>query len=355
MPADFLDRPTTVRPGEEIDAARLEIYLKEHLSALAGPVAVEQFPSGYSNLTYLIRAGDRELVLRRPPFNAKIKTAHDMGREFKVLSRLIAVYPKVPRPLVYCEDESVIGAPFYVMERVSGVILRATLPPGRELSPETMRRVATSLIDNLAELHSADYNAAGLSDLGNPPGYVERQVSGWIKRYQNARTDNIPEMDRAAAWLAEHRPPESGAALIHNDYKYDNLVLDPSDLGNIIAVLDWEMATVGDPFMDLGTTLGYWVESDDPDELAAMSGPTRLPGNLTRRQLVERYAEKSGRDIRDPLFYYVYGLFKVGVIVQQIYFRYRQGHTRDERFASLIHAVHACARQAGRAIDTGYL
>ncbi|MBI3359898.1 MAG: phosphotransferase family protein [Chloroflexi bacterium] len=355
MPTDFTDRPTSVRPGEEIDAGRLETYLKGHIPGLTGPVAVEQFPSGYSNLTYLIRAGDRELVLRRPPFNAKIKTAHDMGREYKVLSHLIRVYAKVPRPLAYCEDESVIGAPFYVMERVKGVILRATPPPHLKLSPEIMRRIATSFVDNLAELHASDYTAAGLGDLGNPQGYIERQISGWTKRYQNSRTDDISEMDRIAEWMARHQPPESGAALIHNDYKYDNLVLEPSDLGRIVAVLDWEMATVGDPFMDLGTTLGYWTEPDDPDELAALVGLTRLPGNLTRRQLVDRYAEKSGRDIPDPLFYYVYGLFKIGVIVQQIYFRFRQGHTRDERFAFLIHVVHACARQACLAIDRGHL
>jgi aminoglycoside phosphotransferase (APT) family kinase protein len=356
MNTNWIDRPRAVRPGEELDPDRLEAYLKEHIPNFTGPIAVEQFPSGYSNLTYLLRAGDQELVLRRPPFGANIKTAHDMGREYRILSHLINVYPKVPRPLAYCDDASVLGAPFYVMERVTGVILRAMPPKGLDLSPELMRRLSEAFIDNLVELHAVDYQAAGLGAVGRPEGYVARQVKGWTERYKNARTDDLPEVEQAAAWLAENRPPEAGAALIHNDYKYDNLVLDPEDLSGILAVLDWEMATIGDPLMDLGTTLGYWIDPDDPDELQTLQfGLTTRPGNLNRQQLVERYAQKSGRDVSHVLFYYVYALFKIAVIVQQIYQRYKLGFTQDERFANLIVFVQVLGKTAARAIEKGHI
>lgn len=355
MNVDWMDRPQAVRSGEELDCQKLETYLAAHIPDFSPPLVVEQFPSGYSNLTYLLRAGDRELVLRRPPFGANIKTAHDMGREYRILSHLAPVYSKVPRPLVYCQDESVLGAPFYVMERVKGIILRTRPPDGLQLTPALMRRLSEATIDNLAELHAIDYHAAGLGELGRPEGYVARQVKGWTERYRNARTDDIPQIEHVAQWLAAHMPFETGAAaLIHNDYKYDNLVLDLNDPARIIAVLDWEMATIGDPLMDLGTTLGYWVDPDDPDELqAAKFCLTTLPGNLSRQQLAERYAEKSGRDLSHLLFYYVYALFKIAVIVQQIYRRYKQGFSQDERFAGLIQMVHVLGQTALRAIQTG--
>jgi aminoglycoside phosphotransferase (APT) family kinase protein len=296
--------------------------------------------------------GERDLVLRRPPFGAKIKTAHDMGREHRILSHLIRVYSRVPRPLAFCEDESVLGAPFYVMERVSGVILRDAAAPGLGLSSTLMQRVSESFIDNLVDLHGINYRAAGLGDLGKPEGYVTRQVEGWSKRYQNACTDDIPEMARLARWLIEHGPADSGSCLIHNDYKYDNLVLDPQDLSRIKACLDWEMATIGDPLMDLGSTLGYWVDPDDPEEWQRHSfGVTTLPGNLNREQLLQRYASLSGREIHQPVFYHVYGLFKIAVIVQQIYARYRQGLTRDARFGRLIDVVRAASQTACRALE----
>ena len=296
----------------------------------------------------------RELVLRRPPFGARIKSAHDMGREFRILSALQGVYDRIPKPLVYCEDESVLGAPFYVMERVSGVILRAAPPPGLNLTPDVMRRLSESFIDNLVAIHAVDCAAAGLADLGRPEGYVTRQVEGWTKRSQAARTDDIAAMDQLATWLLQHRPGETGACLIHNDYKYDNLVLDPTDLANILATLDWEMSTLGDPLMDLGSTLGYWVDADDPPEWRQQAfGVTTLPGNLNREQLVERYTARSGRAVASPVFYYAYGLFKIAVIVQQIYARYRQGLTKDERFARLIEMVRAASGMAMRSIQLG--
>ena len=382
--SDFLDQATKIRQGEELDVGRLEPYLLEHLPKAAGRrffrreagmLEVLQFPRGFSNLTYLLKLGDQELVLRRPPFGANIKTAHDMGREYRILSALKPVYPKVPRPLLYCPDDSVIGAPFYVMERLHGVILRNQPPvkglqapgdagtqvkglqaPGdagtqENLTPELMRGLSHALVDALVELHTLDYRKAGLADLGKPEGYVERQVSGWSQRYQNARTDDIPGMERAMEWLAAHLPAESGAALIHNDFKYDNLMLAPDDLTRVIAVLDWEMATLGDPLMDLGTTLGYWAEAGDPPGLKSF-GLTHLPGNLTRAGLVQLYAEKTGRDVSGIVFYYVFGLFKVGVIMQQIYARYVKGLTQDQRFGMLIHLIREIGQMIERAIQT---
>jgi aminoglycoside phosphotransferase (APT) family kinase protein len=244
-----------VRAGEEIDGDRLQRFLADTLGLPDAP-AVRQFPSGYSNLTYLVTAGETELVLRRPPVGSKVKTAHDMGREFRVLSRLYPVYGRVPRPLASCDDPAVLGFPFYVMERVRGVILRARVPSGLEFGSETARGLSHALIENLATIHGLDLVESGLGELGRAMGYVERQVRGWAERYAGSRTDDLPELERAFALLTERLPPERGAALVHNDYKHDNLVLDPGDLTRIRAVLDWEMATVGDPLLDLGTTLG---------------------------------------------------------------------------------------------------
>lgn len=330
------DAPAPTRPGEDLDRARLEPYLQASLG-LSGELEVEQFPRGFSNLTYLIRLGHTEMVLRRPPFGATVKTAHDMGREYRILSALKPVYPKVPRPLLYCQDETILGAPFYVMERLHGVILRNK--PSQELTPERMRGLSEALLDALVELHQFDYRAAGLSDLGRPEGYVERQVSGWAKRYEAARTDEVSGMERAVRWLAEHQPRSYGAALIHNDFKYDNLMLEPHQPTRVVAVLDWEMATLGDPLMDLGTTLGYWAQADSPPGLRGF-GLTHLPGNLTRAGLAQRYAEKTGADLSHIVFYYVFGLFKVGVIMQQIYARFKAGKTQDARFGALIGLIH---------------
>jgi aminoglycoside phosphotransferase (APT) family kinase protein len=342
-----------VRRGEELPIEPLVDYLSSHLPELSGPVVVEQFPAGFSNLTYLLRFADRELVLRRPPIGAKIKTAHDMGREYRILSHLYPVYKKVPRPLLFCEDESVLGAPFYVMERVKGIILRAKPPAEMDLSPDVMRVLSETFIENLAEIHEIDYEAAGLGELGSPKGYVKRQVEGWTKRYYNARTDDVPSIERLADWLQQNLPADSEkAALIHNDYKYDNIVLAPDDLGRVVAVLDWEMATIGDPLMDFGTSLGYWVDAQDPEEWQRYGfGLTARAGSLTRNELLEHYSRRTGRVINEPVFYFAYGLLKIAVIVQQIYFRYQKGLTRDPRFAQLGGLVRACGELAQRAIE----
>ena len=347
--------PGPPRPGEELDAPRLGPYLSRTLG-LTGPLEVRQFPGGHSNLTYLITVGGRELVLRRPPFGSTVKAAHDMTREFRVLSALAPVFPPAPRAVALCEDESVLGARFYLMERVRGMILRRRLPEGVALPPDTVSRLCGSLVETLAALHGLDYAAAGLSTFGNAEGYVPRQVEGWTRRYRDAATDTVEEMDVVAAWLAAHLPRSQGASLIHNDYKHDNIVVDPAAPDRIVAVLDWEMATIGDPLMDLGTTLAYWVEEGDGDELKAVAfGPTRLPGSDTRRRLAERYVERSGRAVHDLDFYYCFGLFKTAVIVQQIYYRFRKGLTRDPRFAPLGAAVKVLARQAERYLGRGEL
>ena len=350
-----VDTAKPVRSGEELDLGRLEPYLRECLPSWNGPITLAQFPGGHSNLTYLLQLGDRQVVLRRPPFGSKVKTAHDMGREHRILSRLPVVYAKAPRALLYCEDLAVIGAPFYLMDRVEGVVLRGPRPKGVVLDEITMRLLSERTIDGLAELHAVDYAAAGLGDLGHPDGYVARQVTGWSERYVKSRTDDISEMERVARWLADHQPGRApAAALIHNDFKYDNLVLDPADLTKIRAVLDWEMATVGDPLMDLGTTLGYWIDPDDSEPMRLLPfGPASLPGNLKRLEVVERYAKTTGREVGDMLFYYAYATFKVAVIAQQIYFRYKQGLTHDERFAAMISGVQILASQAARAIELG--
>ena len=334
-----LDAPKPVRQGEEIDAKKLSAWLSQEVEA------IEQFPRGHSNLTYLVRVAGKELVLRRPPFGSKVKGAHDMVREARILEKLQPVYPKAPKVISICEDPSPIGAPFYLMERIRGCVLRGADPQGLDMRPLSER-----FVDALVELHSVDYERAGLA--GKPEGYVRRQVEGWTKRWVDARTDDVPDVDRAAAWLAERIPPERGAAFIHNDYKYDNLVLDGE--ARIAGVLDWEMSTVGDPLMDLGTALGYWIEEGDAEPLKAFSfGPTFAQGSFTRKELVAAYARKSGRDVSGMLFYVVFALFKTAVVLQQIYKRYKEGLTKDERFAAMIIGVQLLSAQAAHSIESG--
>jgi aminoglycoside phosphotransferase (APT) family kinase protein len=340
-----------VRPGEELDVEHLSKFIASHLFIPVDNIAVEQFPSGSSNLTYLVHAGDDEFVLRRPPFGNTVKTAHDMKREFSVLSKLSAVYPPAPKPLFFCDDESVIGSEFYLMERRKGMIIRGRAPVELETSPELQRTVCESFIRNLAHLHALDYNAAGLADLGKPVGYNRRQVEGWTKRYFAAKTDELPELESAIIWLNNNVPTESCASLIHNDYKFDNIMLDPDNLTRITAVLDWEMVTIGDPLMDLGTTLGYWMSAEVGEEMLSMPfNPRILMENISRHELAQMYAEASSRDTSNILFYYVFGTFKIAAICQQIYARYVKGFTRDARFVSFDKFVGALGQIAANAI-----
>jgi aminoglycoside phosphotransferase (APT) family kinase protein len=342
-----------VRLGEELDLTRLEPFLRRHFPDEGVAIPVRQFPSGHSNLTYLVSLGEREFVLRRPPFGSKVKTAHDMGREFRVLSKLHDVYAPAPKVLLYCDDEAVLGAPFYLMEPIAGIIIRRTAPAGVDFSPAVAKRLSESFIDNLARLHGLDYAAAGLSDLGKPQGYLERQVRGWTERYHGAKTHEFAGIEKIFSWMQKNMPAQSDAALIHNDYKYDNIVLDASDITKIAGVLDWEMCTIGDPLSDLGGALAYWVERGDPEDLRAIHwAPTDAPGTLTRAELAQRYAEKTGRDVSHISFYLAFAYFKIAVIVQQIYYRYQQGLTKDERFATLPVVVEALLRAALRTVES---
>jgi aminoglycoside phosphotransferase (APT) family kinase protein len=346
------DAPREVRAGEELDVGKLEPWLARELGT-TGPLRVTQFPGGHSNLTYLVTAGDRELVLRRPPFGSKVKSAHDMGREHTVLSGLAPVFAKAPRPLAFCPDDSVLGAPFYIMERRRGVILRKDAPAGIPFTDADARRVCERLVDALVELHAVDYRAAGLGELGKPVGYIERQVKGWTERYHGSRTDDLPVVLEVAAWLEANRPTDGAPALIHNDFKFDNVIFD-AELERITGILDWEMTTVGDPLMDLGTALSYWVESTDSQPAIMMRfGLTHLPGMMTRREVAARYAAGSGRDVGNIVFYYAFGLFKTAVVAQQIYYRYAKGLTTDPRFAALVHGIRILCEQARDAIGRG--
>ncbi|MGC8578954.1 MAG: phosphotransferase family protein [bacterium] len=350
---NFIDKPRKIREGEELNISTVERFLKDSIPGLEGNLVVEQFPSGYSNLTYLIKVGDRELVLRRPPFGTKAKTAHDMKREYRILNALHPVFRYCPKPLVYSEDPSIIGCPFYVMERIKGIILRRDLPEGLVLKPDQVRQLCENMLDVHLELHSIDYKKIGLADFGKPEGYVRRQVDGWTERYRNARTDDVPDFEEVIKWLHDNMPEETKKpCIIHNDYKFDNIVLAPDNPLKIIGVLDWEMATIGDPLMDLGSSLAYWIQADDPPEFQAIRMmPTNIPGAMTRQELVNRYAEKSGMKIDNFDFYYCFGLFRLAGIAQQIYYRYYHKQTKDERFALLIFAVKALEEAALRVIN----
>ncbi len=351
--SDLLDLPAPIRPGEELDLARLEPYLRRQFPNEAGELLVRQFPSGHSNLTYSLSLGARELVLRRPPFGSKVKSAHDMSREFRVLSKLHSAYVPAPEVLHYCDDESVIGAPFYLMNPIHGVIVRRQVPPSLDLSAEKARRLSESFVDNLIRLHRVDYAAVGLSDLGKPEGYLERQVRGWTERYYGSKTHDYPEVEKITAWMQQHMPSKSGVSLIHNDYKYDNVVLDSNDITKIVGVLDWEMCTIGDPLTDLGTTLAYWIDAADSEELQKNRwGPTNGPGSLTRAEIVHAYAQKTGADSSQIAFYLAFARFKLAVIVQQIYYRYHQGLTKDERFASMPDTIQMLLRASWHGAQT---
>lgn len=347
----YQDRARATREGEELPLEPLRAYLAELLGG-AEELAIEQFPGGHSNLTYLLRYGKRELVLRRPPFGSKVKRAHDMGREFRFLSKLGPAKPWAPTPLGFCDDPAVIGAEFYLLERLRGVILRRGVPAGLTVDEPMARRLSETLLDVLIELHDVDYEAIGLGDLGRPNGFVERQVRGWTRRYDDARTEDIPEMPSVAKWLAANLPKSQTATIIHNDYKFDNVMYDSERFERIIGVLDWEMTTLGDPLIDLGTSLCYWVEKADGPALQNLSfAPTMLPGMATRSELAERYASITGRDLSDIVFYYSFGLFKTAVVLQQIYYRYHQGLTKDPRFAALNLGVRLLAEKAAEHIE----
>jgi aminoglycoside phosphotransferase (APT) family kinase protein len=350
-----LSETVDVRKGEDFDTGAVERYLREHIEDLPdGELEVSQFPSGASNLTYLLKIDGWQGVLRRPPLGPVPPKAHDMGRESGILSRLGAVYPLAPKPYFFCEDESVIGAPFYVMERRTGVVLDETFPDGIQPDEEMCRGISLTVVDTLVRLHAVDVEGAGLADLGKPEGFLERQTEAWISRYDKAKTEEIREVEPLTNWLLRDVPRSPPPTVIHNDYKLNNLVLNPEDLTEVRAVLDWEMATVGDPLFDLAVSLTYWIEPDDPDELkAVMPTVTVTPGFMTRRKLIDRYETRSGRDLSDMHWYVVFGYFKLAAILQQIFARWKNGQTEDERFADFGERVRTLILHAENLTRTG--
>lgn len=322
----------------------LNNYILAHSLPIQTIENISRFPGGYSNLTYCLSTKEKEYVLRTPPHGANIKSAHDMGREFKVLSLLKPHFAQVPAPIEFCEDVSILGAPFYIMEKLEGIILRAYNAPKMQLPTSTFTSLSEQLIDTLVALHSIDISASHLDQLGKPAGYVQRQVEGWIKRYYAAETDTIESLNQVAKWLQSFRPIEQAPSFLHNDFKYDNVIFS-NDFTNIIGVLDWEMSTVGDPLMDLGAMMAYWFEAGEGDVFKQYN-LSWLPGNYTRQELLDRYATKSGRNLSDMHFYYVFGLFKNAVIAQQIYHRFKQGHSEDPRFGSLLPMIQLLGEKA---------
>lgn len=350
MSEGVLDAPGAVRAEDDFDVAAVDAFLKAQAD-LTGTPQLRQFPGGASNLTYALSYPERELILRRPPGGHLPKSGHDMKREFTVQSKLADAFPYVPKMVAYCDDKSLIGSDFYVMEKVSGIILRKNLPAGLSFSADAAKALSTAWIERLVDLHAVDARAAGLGDLGKSEGYVERQIEGWSRRYVAARTRNVPSFKKVIAWLEANRPADVANCIIHNDWRLDNVVLSADDPGEIIAVLDWEMATLGDPLMDLGATLAYWIEPGEKGlaERFRMQ-PSNLPGMLSRAELVELYSERSGLAIDDFRFYEVYGYFRLAGIIQQIYKRYHDGETTNPRFKNFWIATWYLHRQAKRAM-----
>lgn len=342
-----------VREGEELNQGKLKAFMLQHslITQENSELTVKQFTNGYSNLTYLLQIESKAYVLRRPPFSAP-KRGHDMGREFKVLQHLNPVYDKSPKVHVFSEDPKIIGAPFYIMEKVDGEILTAKSALDRQVSPEEFKTISDTWVAAFVEFHNIDYKAAGLSELGRPEGYVERQVHNWGKQYLAAATDEVPAAQKVMTWMSENQPRKYDHTLIHNDFKYDNVVFKDERWKTISAILDWEMCTLGDPMMDLGTSLGYWTTAGDPEFMKqGLPSSTIMKGNPSRTEIVQHYALKSGRNIDNLTFYYVYGLFKIAVIAQQIYYRYKHGHTSDPKFANLNKASALCCNTAWQAIQ----
>jgi|TARA_B110000483_G_scaffold227784_1_gene289903 aminoglycoside phosphotransferase (APT) family kinase protein len=343
-----------VRKGEELPAVKLKQFLQENhlIGSIESELFVKQFTHGYSNLTYLLSIENKEYVLRKPPIGA-IKRGHDMSREFKVQSAVKKEFSKVPKMFAYTDDAAVLGSEFYIMEKVEGIILNFKEAKKRAIPANDYKTIANAWLDTFTELHQLDYDAIGLTNLGKPEGYVERQVTNWGKQYLKAATKDVPSAEKVMQWMQENQPKNYQHCLIHNDYKYDNVVFKDNSWKEITAVLDWEMATLGDPLMDLGTSLGYWTLASDHDFVKqGIPSPTIFEGNPMRSEIVASYAKKSGRDIHNMVFYYVFGLFKIAVIAQQIYYRYSKGLTSDPRFANLDKAAELCCNLALKSIKT---
>jgi aminoglycoside phosphotransferase (APT) family kinase protein len=342
-----------VRSGEQLEWPRLIAWLRDRLPAcgirgldLSKEPEIAQFPGGHSNLTYLIRFGDADIVVRRPPFGPVPPTAHDMAREYRCLAAMHGVFPLAPQPYLLCEDPSVIGSVFYAMERRRGLVVRAEEPPALA-NPASRRRLSGAMIDTLADLHAIDVSHGPLSTLGKPAGFVDRQVRGWSERWIRSQTTTLAEMDALAAWLREHLPPDPNPpSVVHGDWKLDNVMIDPHDVGRLVAVFDWEMSALGDPLVDVGIVLAYWSPTAPPSQRDALTTVIDRPGYFSRQEIVDRYAARSRRDVSRIRFYEIFALFKIAVVIQQIYYRYVQGQTTDARFATFGARVEFLAQHA---------
>lgn len=337
-----------VRPDERFDEARLQRYLRGKLPVAEQAMSVRQFAGGKANLTYLLEFGELvEYVLRRPPLGTYAPSAHDMGREDRVLSVLPDAFPFAPRVYHYCEDEAVIGAPFIIMQRCHGIVIRDAMPAQYAANPQAPQLLSRALVDTLAAFHAVDYDALGLSQLGRPDGFIKRQVEGWWRRWNAAAPDENPHVNKIYRWLAENLPESSYHSLVHNDYKLDNTMFDADDPSQVVAILDWDMCTLGDPLSDVGALLTYWTQPGDSEAVRAIGAmPAGNYAFYTREQIMQRYAEMSGRDLSSIQFYHVLGVFRLLVILQQIYIRYLRGFTQDQRFAALGDAVNGLVEWA---------
>ena len=330
------DRPGEIRSDERFDEEALAGYLRTHVPELEGDMVVEQFHGGSANLTYAVTIGATECVLRRPPLGPVAPRSHDMRREFRGLDALAPLYPHSPRPIHLCEDESVIGAVFFLMERRNGVVIRNEWPESLPDDERLRRRISESMIDALADLHCVDTSRPEVAGLGKPKGFLERQITGWAGRWERAKTRELTEMDALRDWLSSNMPESKQVSVLHNDYKLDNTIYDLEDPGRLVGVFDWDMVTLGDPLVDLGTLLGYWSQASDTGPRGATGTPvSKCPGFLTRAELTDRYQARTGFDVSHLAFYEIFALFKTAVVVEQIYVRWVKGQTKDSRFEAL--------------------
>lgn len=326
-----------IRHGEELDLKKIEAFLRDNIDGLSElPLTIEQFSAGKSNLTYQLRLGEWEAVLRRPPLGPVPPKAHDMKREFTILQEIHPFFSPAPKPIAF-SDERIIGAPFFIMERKKGVVLDTRFPDGVTPTKEICLQISENMVDSLVQLHQIDYKATRLTEMTKPDGFLERQVHGWLKRYEKAKTEEISGVDQLKSWLTDHIPQSQEPAIIHYDFKLNNSMFN-EDFTKMVGLFDWEMTTVGDPLADLGVALSYWNEPEDPDLLKRGLGDpplTAMDGFMTRQEFIEAYARKSGRDVTNIHFYLTFSYFKLAVICQQIYYRWKKGQTADERFAGL--------------------
>ncbi len=345
-----------VRQGEELDVQAIDAVLKANIDGLKGIPAVRQYSSGASNLTYALNYENRSLVLRRPPFGTRPKSGHDMHREYRITSTLKPVFPSVPNTLYYTDDESIIGAEFYVMDRVDGHMI-VKIPDEWNWDFSRTRQLCENFFQKLVDLHQVDYAAIGLSDFGKPEGYVDRQIGGWNRRFEKAWTDDVDKFEDVRQWLEDNKPKtETGAAIVHGDFRIDNCILNLDDPTQIDAILDWEICALGDPLMDLGNTLSYWIQADDPEMMQHLvRQPSNATGMMTRQEILDFYAAKTGADVSNFQFYYIYGIWRLAVIIQQIYYRYYHGQTDNPRFKTMGQMTNALGELSRIKIASGKL